>query len=97
MQRFSRPWRDSPVYRPRPSPSVETLGYSHGVPMGRISFREQLASAWTDGSGFLLGSIAGIVRVVIGGLVWWVALCAVLWLVRRWYLRRTELQAPLAD
>lgn len=48
-----------------------------------------LSNAWDDGSGFLAESVAALVRILIGGLVWWVLLCVLIYLTRRWYLRRT--------
>jgi len=50
-------------------------------------FSQSFSSAWADGSSFLVASIAGIVRILIGGLVWWLILAVVLWAARRRLLR----------
>ncbi len=59
---------------------VEKAGLSN-------KFSQSFSSAWSDGSSFLVASIAGIVRVLIGGLVWWLILAVVLWAARRRLLR----------
>lgn len=48
----------------------------------------QFGSAWHDGVWFLMATLAAFVRIVIGGLVWWVLLVVGLWLLRKWYLKR---------
>lgn len=48
----------------------------------------KLSAAWREGSSYLTTSIAVLVQVIVGGLIWWIALCVAVWLTRRWYLRR---------
>lgn len=52
-------------------------------------FRERVGAAWAEGLSFLIDSLTAILRVIVGGLVWWVLLVAGLVVLRRWYLRRT--------
>lgn len=49
---------------------------------------EQFGGAWRDGVAFLVDTMAAMVRILIGGLIWWALLVAGLWMLRRWYLRR---------
>ena len=55
-------------------------------------FIDALGGAWHKGTTFLVNTFAGFVSVLIGGLIWWILLIAVILLVRS-YRRRT---APVA-
>ncbi len=50
---------------------------------------ESLRHAWTSGARFLISTLAGLVSVVVGGLVWWV-LAAIAILIARAYWRRSH-------
>jgi hypothetical protein len=52
-------------------------------------FGERLAVAWKDGLTFLIDSLAALMRVIVGGLLWWIILIVGLVLLHRWYVRRT--------
>lgn len=52
--------------------------------------KNKLSSAWSDGGYYLISSVAMLVRVLIGGLIWWIILCLGLWLLHRWYLKRAD-------
>jgi hypothetical protein len=54
-----------------------------------------LSSACTDGAAFLIATIGGVMRVLIGGLVWWVLLFTGIWAARRRYLRYVDGNKPL--
>jgi hypothetical protein len=49
---------------------------------------EQFGGAWRDGVSLLVDTLAALVRVIIGGLIWWVLLIVGLLALRRWYFRR---------
>lgn len=51
------------------------------------AFCDSMSSAWRNGVAFLGDVIAAIVRVLIGGLVFWIALIAVIFAIRRRVLR----------
>jgi hypothetical protein len=55
-------------------------------------FLDSLGGAWTSGLVFLADTFAGLLAVLIGGLVWWVLLAAGLIALRNW-LRRREARA----
>ncbi|GMU19977.1 MAG: hypothetical protein AMXMBFR13_00780 [Phycisphaerae bacterium] len=48
-----------------------------------------MSDAWVGGLSFLIDTLAMLVRILIGGLIWWVLLGVGLWLLRHWVLRRT--------
>lgn len=47
-------------------------------------FVERFAQAWDEALGALLWSVTAIVRVLVGGLVWWILLGLGVWGIRRW-------------
>lgn len=49
-----------------------------------------MSDAWRGGVSFLIDTLAMLVRILIGGLIWWVLLGVGLWLLRRWVLHRTS-------
>jgi len=51
-------------------------------------FRDTLQRAWRGGLTFLVDTVAGLVAVVIGGLIWWVLLLVVVLSVRIYVRRR---------
>lgn len=55
-------------------------------------FRDTLRRAWRAGLTFLVDTVAGLVAVVIGGLIWWILLVVVA-LSMRAYLRRRRATA----
>lgn len=67
--------------RSKAAPAKEAVGLG-----GQL--RTEMRDAWRGGVSFLIRTVAAFVSVLIGGLVWWVALCVAVWLGRRRYLRR---------
>jgi hypothetical protein len=55
-------------------------------------FQETMTGAWYDGVGGLIGSVAKVMRIVIGGAVWWIVLGGLGLAGRRWFLRWREAQ-----
>ncbi len=69
--------KDAP---PPPAPAVESFGQRLG---------KKLGTAWSAGLDFLGTSVAAIMQTIVGGLVFWIGLVAVIWSLRRWYLHRS--------
>src|SRR5262249_47624870 len=63
---------------PPPEPKKETIGQYFG---------HAIATDWHNGLQVLADTIAGALKIFVGGLVWWVALIAGLMMLRQ-YLRR---------
>lgn len=52
-------------------------------------FGDSISRAWSRGLYFLSDTVAGLLSVLLGGLMWWVALIAALLVIRR-YVRRAQ-------
>ena len=55
-------------------------------------FGEAISKAWSRGLYFLSDTVAGLLSVLLGGLMWWLALIAALLVIRR-YVRRAQANA----
>jgi hypothetical protein len=64
---------------PLPQPTVDSFSQRLG---------KKFAVAWSTGVDFLGTSVAAILQTIVGGLVFWIGLVAVIWSLRRWYLGR---------
>jgi hypothetical protein len=51
-------------------------------------FTGALGQSWRQGVEVLIASVAWIVKVAVGGLLWWVLLAAAFGVLRHWYWRR---------
>ena len=58
-----------------------------------VDFKGSIKDSWQGGVAFLSNTIAGLVGLLVGGLVWWIALIAV-WLMIRRYVRAMPEPAP---
>ena len=56
-------------------------------------FKDSISDSWQRGVAFLADTVAGIVGVIVGGIVWWTLLIAVVVLIRR-HLRTIPEPAP---
>lgn len=56
-------------------------------------FKDSISDSWQRGVAFLADTVAGIVGVIVGGIVWWTLLIAVVVLIRR-HLRTMPEPAP---
>ncbi|MCH7961501.1 MAG: DUF4349 domain-containing protein [Planctomycetes bacterium] len=56
-------------------------------------FKDSISDSWQRGIAFLADTVAGIVGVIVGGIVWWTLLAAVVVLIRR-HLRTMPEPAP---
>jgi hypothetical protein len=54
-------------------------------------FSESIRGSWTGGIRYLVDSVAGSVQLVVGGLLWWAILVAIVVTVRH-YVRQARLQ-----
>ncbi len=72
---------DAPMAQPEPTTGLSAY------------FVNAIARAWHSGSAFLVDTLAGILSVLLGGLVWWVLLVVVV-LVIRSYRRRAGARPP---
>jgi hypothetical protein len=68
------------IVRPAGAPLPEEPGLG-------AHFLDAMGSAWQNGTMFLVNTFAGLVGIIIGGLIWWILLIVVIVLVRN-YLRR---------
>jgi hypothetical protein len=57
-------------------------------------FAEACGNAWNNGLVFLADTLATLLSILVGGLIWWVLLVAVVLGVRRW--RRGSVRSPAA-
>jgi hypothetical protein len=61
------------------------------VPAGfAANLGKKLNTAWTAGLDALISSVAAILQVIVGGLVFWIGLIVIMILLRRWYLKRSD-------
>jgi len=51
-----------------------------------------MGGAWQKGTMFLVNTFAGLVGIMIGGLIWWILLIVVIVLVRNYLHRRAVTQ-----
>ncbi len=58
-------------------------------------FGERMLASWGGGLRLLTNTMAGVLRLVVGGLLWWVILLIVLLRVRQ-YLRQQRMQEAVA-
>lgn len=77
------------IIRPEPKPAEETNPQEEK----KISayFGESVADSWHDGLLYLADSMAATLRILIGGLIWWVVAIALL-LAARAHLQRRAMQ-----
>ncbi|HVU64529.1 MAG TPA: hypothetical protein VHC70_11175, partial [Phycisphaerales bacterium] len=59
---------------PKPAPKQDSM---------LDSFTNEISTAWTSGLTMLTQTIAFLVRILIGGLVWWLLLFAAIAIARR--------------
>ena len=74
------------IIRPAGAPLPEEPGLA-------AHFFDAMAGAWQKGTMFLVNTFAGLVGIIIGGLIWWILLIVVIVLVRNYLHRRAVTQA----
>ncbi|HUU94099.1 MAG TPA: DUF4349 domain-containing protein [Phycisphaerae bacterium] len=75
------------IIRPADAPPPEEVEPGLGA-----YFLDSLGGAWHKGTTFLVNTFAGLVGIIIGGLIWWILLIVVIVLVRNHLHRRTVTQ-----
>lgn len=78
------------IIRPIDAPPEEPK--SQLTPIGTY-FREQFENSWRSGTQNLADALSWLIRTVIGGLPWWIALAVIALVIRR-IIRRAEANSP---